>query len=95
MEARKEEEMSKFEIGDRVQLKISYAKWHLDHPEIYGENSESSSFEEETQLHLVCCLGEPVYGKIIRYGNMDCFHVKWRVGNLSATYYVDPKDLIK
>lgn len=77
-------------INQKVQLKPSYAKWHLDNPEIYGfKGALLDLYESETLLHLVCCLGEPVYGKIIAKGNSGCWLVQWKVGNLSAKYYVD------
>lgn len=77
-------------INQKVQLKPSYAKWHLDHPEIYEVNGHmDDKYENDTLIHLICCLGEPVYGTIIRKGNDNCWLVKWKVGNLSTQYYVE------
>jgi hypothetical protein len=76
-------------INQKVQLKQSCAKWHLEHPEIYGfKGALLDPYETDTLLHLVCCLGEPVYGKVIAKGNSGCWLVKWEIGDLSAQYYV-------
>lgn len=77
-------------INQKVRLKPSCAKWFLNNPEIYVNYSTgtmSNNYEIETLIHLICCLGEPVYGKIINHGNSDCWLVKWKIGNLSTQYY--------
>ncbi len=78
-------------IGQKVILKPSYAKWHLNHPEIYTNGiSWDKEYEEETLLHLVCCLGEPVYGKVLRYySDTRTALVKFRVGNITVKYWVE------
>lgn len=82
----------KFEIGDKVQLKPSYAKWHLDNPEIYAY---LEVYENDTLIHLVCCLGEAVHGDVIQYGNEGCFKVRFEVGDWSTSYYVDSTHVTK
>lgn len=78
-------------IGKRVLMKRKNAKWYLEHPEVYHVHvagNMDEDYEPETLLHLVCALGEPVYGIVIDEGN-DCWMVSWRVGSLSATYLID------
>lgn len=76
-------------INQKVKLKPSLAKWHLDHPEVYEFNGQfTGNYETDTLIHLICCLGEPIYGKIIREGNSGCWLVKWKIDDLSAQYYV-------
>lgn len=79
-------------INQKVKLKSSYAKWHLDHPEIYEINGKMDElYETDILIHLVCCLGEPVYGRIIKASRTmnKCWLVKWKIGNLSTQYYVE------
>lgn len=83
----------KLEIGTKVQLKQSQAKWYLDHLDIYfrPDGTFDDYYETETQLHLLCCLGEPVYGTIKGYG-IDCYLVEWECGSYSTTYYIEKRD---
>ena len=77
-------------INKTVRLKPSYAKWYLDHPDVYEAPSGKMDveYEQHTLLHLTCCLGEPVYGKVIGIGIDGCVLVKWKVGKFTAEYYV-------
>lgn len=80
-------------IGKKVQMKVSNAKWYLDHPDVYelcGKLACVKEFDTETQIHLMCAIGVPVIGKIIGKGN-DCWNVQWSVAALRATYYIDRK----
>lgn len=81
----------------KVKLKPSYAKWHLDHPEIYEFNGEvHEAYEVETLLHLMCCMGVPVYGKILKESKNipKTYKVKFRVGRLSMSYWVERPNII-
>ncbi len=82
-------------IGDKVQLKPSYAKWYLNHPDIYvnGYDEVDRFYEKETLMHLMCCLGEPIYGVVTKNGSMRCYGVKWKIGNLSAFYFVTKRNV--
>ncbi len=80
------------EIGQKVTMKVSGAKWYLNHPEVYvGPKGIDSNWEEETLVHLICCLGESVPGKIVAYGT-NCYKVDFRISNLLASYYVDRRN---
>lgn len=80
-------------IGDRVQLKKSYAKWHLDHPDIYFfKNVASACFDNDTVIHLACCLGEPVHGEILEVDRyVGSMLVQFKIGTLSMRYWVEEK----
>lgn len=81
-------------IGKKVQMKVSNAKWYLDHPDIYeifGKIECVEEFDIETQIHLMCGLGVPVTGKVLSKGN-GCWLVQWSVAALRATYYIDRKN---
>lgn len=76
-------------IGKTVQMKPVIAKWHLDHPEIYGYTAGvDDSYETETLIHLMCAFEIPVTGKVIRKGH-DCWYVKWKIAGLSTSYHID------
>ena len=80
--------------GRKVIMGKRYAKWHLDHPEIYvypHNGRMSHDYEEETQLHLMCLLGNDIPGIITGLGH-DCYHVVYKLAGLTAAYYVDRKD---
>lgn len=83
--------MKKLDINTIVRLKPSYAKWHLDHPEIYGRSpiEMDDSYESDTLLHLTCCLGEPIYGIVTKKGNSGCWKINFYIDQYSANYYVE------
>lgn len=85
----------KLNVGQKVKLKISHAKWYLDHPEIYeSAKGIDKEYKKETMLHLVCALGEPVYGKIINVnGYSGNYLVRFRVANLISTYWISIKHI--
>lgn len=78
-------------IGRKVLLKKSYAKWYLDHPEVYESPTfdayEDPEYEVETLLHLMCLMDVPIYGKII-YSGCDVWGVEFRQGKYKMFYYV-------
>lgn len=78
-------------IGHKVIMKQNNAKWFLENPEIYVSGSGvDTEYETETLIHLICCLGESVRGKIIEYNPCGKFYlVKFKVSNLTATYWVE------
>ena len=80
-------------IKTRVKLKRSFAKWYLDNPEIYkySNGKVSMDYETDTLIHLICCLGEPVYGTIIEKGSHGCWLVKWKIGKFSTEYYASKR----
>lgn len=84
----------KFKIGDKVVLKKRIAKWHLDTPEVYAapNGTVDEDYEPETLLNLMCCMGVPVYGKIIRPGT-ECWYVSFKCANIKAAFYIDSKDI--
>lgn len=79
--------------GKKVLMKKRIAKWHLETPEVYGAlgGKVDDNYESDTLLHLVCCLGEPVYGRVMHEGT-DCYMVAFKVGNIKAAYYINRKD---
>lgn len=82
-------------IGDRVLLKKSYAKWHLDNPEIYFCGSHVDlDYEDDTLIHLMCCFDVPVIGTVKSYG-VECWGVEFKVAGLKTFYYVDKKHITK
>lgn len=90
--------MSKLYINDSIMLKLSAAKWHLDHPEVYQRpNGEMDDYyENETLLHLVMAMGEPVVGTVIGYGgDSDTYHVAFEAGGIKMAYYAERNHLIK
>lgn len=82
-------------IGRKVIMKPGYAKWLIMHPEVYvsGSGKVDASYDSETQLHLVCLLGEEVPGHIEHVGN-DCYYVYYFLDGLTAKYYVERKNFI-
>lgn len=85
-------------IGDTVLMNVSNAKWFLDHPDIYfSATSVDPEYETETFVHLVCAMGVPVHGKIIRESRTtdNCWLVKFRVGRSVAEYYCDRSMITK
>jgi len=81
-------------IGKKVQLKKRYAKWHLEHPEIYSLplGGVDNSYEPETLMHLMCLFDVPVTGVVTGRGHLDCYGVAWKVAGIKSHYYIDPKD---
>ncbi len=87
-------------IGDIVQLRPSYARWYLEHPEIcfsHYNKKEEADFDKSMKLHLTCCLGEPVFGKVIQPSRSteNCWLVRWRVGSFEDSYYIGPEHIIR
>ncbi len=87
-------------INTKVRLKESCARWHLDHLDLYfvaGDFTRKPdySYETETILHLICCLGEPVYGKIIEINHFIhgpyYYLVQLKIGKYKAKYWVEKK----
>ncbi len=81
--------------GQKVLMSPKYAKWHLDHPEVYINSSDvfDSEFYEEIMLHMVAVMGEPVPGVIAGTGS-QCYWVDYELDGFKASYYVARKDLI-
>lgn len=84
--------------GTKVRLKESYARWHLDHPDVYwnGVTHTDDCYENETIIHLACCLGEPVHGEVqaimTHFPFMETtYMVKFKVGRYTMTYWVEKK----
>ncbi len=84
-------------IGKQVTLRPSYARWHLDHPELYeGGSGVDECYEEETLIHLICCLGEPVYGTILAERDFEytwIYEVRFKISNLTMTYWVSARHI--
>jgi hypothetical protein len=77
-----------------VQLNPKSARWHLDHPEIYevpGSRKVDLNYENDTLIHLMCCLGEPVYGEVVTktHSNPDTWRVKFKIADLEMQYCVE------
>lgn len=75
----------------KVQLKQSYAKWLLDHPEIYYSSvTWDDNYEEEAMVCLTCCLGEKVYGSVKGEGSFpNTYLVHFKVGSFKLNTYVE------
>jgi len=84
-------------IGKTVQLKTCVAKWHLDNMDVYTSclsNNTPEEYDEEIQMHLLCCMGVPMTGKVTRAGaDKNVYGVKFRIGKLETFYYVEKKDI--
>jgi hypothetical protein len=90
--------MGKLKIGDKVVLNPRYARWHLDHPEVYfferPTRSQLNLFNIEVQMHLMASMGVPVTGTVTEQGSdEDTFGVEFRVAGLKTFYYVDRFDV--
>lgn len=80
-------------IGKTVQLKPGYAKWLLEHPDVYevaGEIPERllSQYERETKLALCAALGEPIYGVVKSKTALGDFRIcfKNNIGKLDCYF---------
>lgn len=87
-------------IGDIVQLKPSYAKWNLEHQDIYvrpnGVQTKSDILEQDTKnfMHIMSCFGVPVLGKVVTHGfDSKTFGILWHVPTTQkyAFYFVTTK----
>lgn len=75
-------------IGDKVQLKENYAKWYLNHPEVYeSAKGLDKEYWTETLLHLMCCFKIPIEGRVIDRSD-EYFHVEFRHAKLRMDYWV-------
>lgn len=84
----------KLPLGYPVTLNPSYAKWHLDNPEVYGYTlGKFNEYEDEHQLHLMSVMGVDIPGVIRGLGH-DCYLVEFRCAGLSMKYYCEAKHLI-
>lgn len=80
-------------IGKTVTMGKRYAKWHLDNPDIYGAaDYEYKEFDTESVMHMLCCMGEPVFGVVIEKGSFGCWLIEYEVAGLKTEYYVERKD---
>ncbi len=84
-------------IGKTARLNKNYAKWILDHPEIYEVPGKGLlakhvvQYEEETLIHLMCLMGVPIEGKILRentYSPDPALLVKFKIQNLKMEDWV-------
>lgn len=81
--------------GMRTEMNKNSAKWHLDHPYIYGTSSKQYyKHDNEHLLHILCCMGEVIYGTIQHKGSSDCWKVKFEHDDITVSYYVDAYNLI-
>ncbi len=83
-------------IGRKVRLKQSFAKWHLNHPDIYeSARGIDPCYEEETLIHLACCLGEPILGIVAAHSrhssNYQTYYIQFTLGRLRMSYWVERK----
>jgi hypothetical protein len=86
-------------IGSKVLMKVSDAKWHLDHPEIYQKPSGGMDvfYETEVLIHLMCAIGVPVLGTVIKKSTTEkeTYLIRFEVANLSTTYYLNKKNFLQ
>lgn len=82
--------------NDKVLMRVGNAKWYLDHPEIYSNGiTWHSTYEEETIIHLMCAIGAPVFGKVLRANSSGDLEVIFRIAGLTAQYWVEHKHITK
>lgn len=81
-------------IGQKVQLKPSYAKWHLNHQEIYDRPSgleteqDKAEIEIENYMHILCCFGVSITGKIIKQGcDSKTWGILWTIPTTRKKVY--------
>ena len=81
-------------IGTKVWMGERNAEWCLNHPEIYTNVNGviDECYDSETQLHLMCCLGQKVPGKIVGHGAEGFYHVEYSLDGLKADYYLSERD---
>jgi len=84
--------------SDSVQMLESYARWHLENPCLYNflkDGNPSKKSDTEIQVHLLCCLGEPVYGLVVQRGDgpLPYYKVKFTIDRLSITRWVLESDI--
>jgi len=84
-------------INDRVLMKVSDAIWHLNHQDVYcisiSGKLSYNNYDNEVQLHLMCAMGVPVYGRVIGIGSMrDTWLVEYKVGNIRTDYYTERRN---
>lgn len=82
--------------GTIVKMKESNAKWMLDHPDIYYvkgklRKKDVSFYETETKIHMLCCMGEPIYGIILQCSlpDLGTYKILWAMGSLNTRYYCE------
>ncbi len=87
-------------IGEKVVLTKSYAKWYLQHPEIFecpvtGEMSEG--FDETIQMSIATLLGVPMIGTVIKPGaDKNGWGVKFKTKfGTDYAYYIYPYHITK
>jgi hypothetical protein len=85
------------ELGTKVLMKKSNAKWYLDHPEVYTAPSGrvDKFYDAETLTHLMCAFDVPVTGVVTSYGSSGCYFVFWKVAGIKTGYYVERKHVTK
>ena len=84
--------MNSLKNGTKVLMGETSAKWMLDHPDIYavGNKVDQKLFDIEVQLHMLCTMGEPVYGTITGTAtDAAIYKIRWQVGALKAEYYLE------
>jgi hypothetical protein len=91
--------MSKFELGDKVQLKTKCHTWHVKHLVDCFTTDSQPEFEKENYEEVACLLGSKarrtkLKGIVDGYGD-DCVHVTFQWKDLCCAFYVEPKDLKK
>lgn len=76
----------------KVLMKKNIAEWYLETPEVYntGYGGVDPWYETETYIHLSCCFGIPVYGKVVGRGN-DCWLVRFKLGRKTCRYFIERK----
>lgn len=85
-----------------VKMTKDCAKWYLtkDAYDAFvspktGEMDEEhqSLYDNMVQLSLLCLMGEPIYGELIRKGNENCYLVKFSINELEyIAYFKKEKD---
>lgn len=85
-------------LNRKVLLKKNYAKWHLDHPEIYFAGNSPSpheSYDSEMQLHIMSCMGACIYGRVVdKDGHFErTYLVDFSFAGLKMSYWVERKNV--
>jgi hypothetical protein len=86
----------KFKKFQRVEMKPRFAAWHINHSEVYGDFSteEITNYDVEIQLFLMCLMGIPIRGLVLRQGiDQDTFGVIFSLAGLTMDTYVNTEDL--
>lgn len=88
--------MGKLKLGTRIAWKERYIKFNLGDVNfechVKPDGTLDDTYDACVQLSLLAAIGHPVYGKVVGYGFMGCYKVKFKCGSLSYSEYLERKN---